>query len=626
MSDFVLVSGLELIELILASVKSGSGDLVLATDTEVVSLSYANGAIIRAGSASSRGPTFLDMAVRSRTISEEAANAVRGGADPVSELIHTGVLSQAVANKLSCLVAAVDLGRLLLQPLRALAEPAANVEDGEGIHVLEFLKQTIICSGDVGSMLTVARIAPGDTVHRGDAFAAPLGDEKAQRMLVAIEARLPMAVHEVLGLAGDDLTRRKLAATLVVVLATGHLKHGPAAAPRPIEAMPRLSSLTGVMSLDLASVQPAAVVPAWRKESLDTYVARRAAVLNIDAKTPENAASLEREYLAAVVPRGLAAGAAAELVADASRWSALAPDDPGAVVAAARARWTNTQLRADVLETIAKASANFPTVVDVQLVAFDLALEAGAKTHIANARRRFLAVAAKTHPRHAEVLGARRAAAVDIEVGTLVWPAAAVVAVPLITALGLQGHVAEDVGYHPASMPWVLRHGVLLAAAVALVIAGGKAHRTETAAALKRVELLPVLAALIGGAVAQVLLFVLFGTEDRPADFVIGTAVATGIAHAAVERSFFHLAVAPQAPQDPPNVALLALSVVGQVLMVGTYLTLWEAPAKLVMWGGIAAVSVAVPSTMLWVKTRSFWAPLAWQVGMVVLQLLLLRD
>jgi hypothetical protein len=442
-------------------------------------------------------------------------------------------------------------------------------------------------------------------------------------MLQAIEGRLPLAVHEVLGLAGDDLTRRKLAAALVVVLATGHLKRGPAVAPGPLPtALPRLSSLTGVMSLDLASVQPAVVVAAWRKETLDAYVARRAAELNIDAKTPENAVSLEREYLAAVVPRGLAAGAVADLVTDASRWAELAPNDPGAVVAAARARWTKMHLRAEVLETIAKASATFPTVVDVQLAAFDIALEADAKTYLANARRRFLAAAAKTHPRRAEVVAARRAAAVEIDASTLVWPAVAVVAVPLLTGLGLQGHVVEDVGYHPSSMPWVLRHGVLLLATIALLIAGGKAQQTETADALKRFAPLAAVAALIGGGLAQVLLFVLFGTSDRPADLVVGVAIATGVAHAVFERSFFHLAVTPL---NAPGVPLVALSVLGQALMVGTYLSLWEVPAKLVMWAGIATVSVAVPTTLLWLKTQSFWTPLAWQVGMVVMQLALLR-
>jgi hypothetical protein len=173
------------------------------------------------------------------------------------------------------------------------------------------------------------------------------------------------------------------------------------------------------------------------------------------------------------------------------------------------------------------------------------------------------------------------------------------------------------------SLPWGLRHGILLLATLGLILAGGAGHRQATAEALKRFDVAWFVLALVGGACVQGLIVLLFGTSVRPADLVLGTAVATGVVHAIIERAFFHLAVAPMTG-GPSQLATLALSIVGQGLMVVTYLGLWQQPHKLIMWMGAVVLGVALPTSLLWMKSRSFFVPLAWQVAMVPVQITLL--
>jgi hypothetical protein len=391
---------------------------------------------------------------------------------------------------------------------------------------------------------------------------------------------------------------------------------GPTSPP-PVRAV----TMTGS---DLRAMIPATAAPSWRKETLREHQLRRAADLHLDIGNAENAVSLEREYLGLVVPRGLAAGAADELLAEAKRWLELAPQDPTAIVSCARVRWVaEAKDRPEVLASLAAASAAFPGVIDVQWTLFELASSVEDKERTAMARRRFLAVAPPTDPRRSTMdLPARRALP-SADGPAVARAAVAVLAVPGLTTLALQGLTAQDIAYHPMSLPWGLRHGILLLATLGLILAGGAGHRQATAEALKRFDVAWFVLALVGGACVQGLIVLLFGTSVRPADLVLGTAVATGVVHAIIERAFFHLAVAPMTG-GPSQLATLALSIVGQGLMVVTYLGLWQQPHKLIMWMGAVVLGVALPTSLLWMKSRSFFVPLAWQVAMVPVQITLL--
>jgi hypothetical protein len=696
-----MISGLQLIERLVAIVNAGPGEVVVTGDgnVPVMTLTHDTGIFVRASSGSTRGGTFLSMAERARVVSPEHAALVRDHPEPVAELAARGLLSPAAVDTLSVFVASVDLGHFVAARGRATltARPGSPSLLASGMAIIEFVKQAVIVCGDVDVMLDAMALDPQDNVERGKAFEAAI-DQKSRQLLDTLASRMPLTIHDALGLAGDDLTRRKVAATVVVTLATGHLTRAPPAAkPHAADRGPppqRLTSLAGVMALDLSQDVPSlrppappdpsrlappmaaravtavaaapattatpattsrpppppvravslvsaefpAVVtgassspsssPSWRKETLREHQLRRAADLNVDLDNPENAAALEREYLGVIVPRGLAASATTELLVEARRWVELAPQDPTAVVSCARVRWAaEPQGRPEVLKELAAASGSFPGVIDVQWTLFELAIESGDKEKVAMARRRFLAVASPTDPRRASI-DAARPARVSLDVGNdgpaLARAAGAVVLVPVLTALAVKNSVGDDVGYQPGSLPWLMRHGILLLATLALIGAGGAGHRQATVDAMKRIELMWVVMALVGGALAQGLVVVLFGTAVRPDDLVFGVAIATGIVHAIIERSFFHVAVTPLVGSEGSRLGFVALAVIGQALMVATYLGLWDKPSRIAMWAGVAVASVAIPTSLLWLKSRSFYAPLAWQVGMVPVQLALL--
>ena len=683
------VSGVALLEQTVAAARAAHSEISITADdgTVVLSMSTADGVIVKASSASSRGPAYLGMAERARMVSAEHAARVLGYPEPIAELVKLGLLTSAAVDALSVLVGSVDFGKFLAARGRAnvvarvatppLAPAAASAPPATGVAVSEFLKQAIIVCGDVGVMLEAMAVDPLEMLQRGAVFDAST-DPKTRQMLDALASRLPAKVHEALALAGDDLTRRKVAAAIVAALATGHLRRisSSEVVNAPAAPLPRLSSLTGVMALDLAQAiadarvapasssaplpnatlpnaplphaQPAGpplppplrgvtmtgsdlramlpdtAAPSWRKETLREHQLRRATDLNLDLNNAENALSLEREYLALIVPRGLAAGAADELLAEAKRWLELAPQDPTAIVSCARVRWTaEAKHRPEVLESLAAASAAFPGVIDVQWTLFELASSVADKERTAVARRRFLAVAPPTDPRRSTMATPVRRVVDATDGPAVVRAAIAVVAVPVLTTLALQGLTAQDIAYHPMSLPWALRHGLLVLATLGLILAGGAGHRQATAEALKRFDVTWFVLALAGGACVQALIVLLFGTSVRPADLVLGTALATGVVHAIVERAFFHLAVAPIADAQSP-LAGLALSIVGQGLMVATYLGLWQQPHKLVMWIGAVVLGVALPTALLWMKSRSFYVPLAFQVAMVPVQIVLM--
>lgn len=674
-----LVSGVALLEQMVAAAISGRSDIVIAAEdgTAVVAVSSSDGVIVKASSASTRGPAYLGMAERARIVSAEHAALVVGYPEPIAELVTRGLLTSAAVDALSVLVASVDFGKFLAARGKAavsrvatppVMSPAAPSVSASGVVVSEFLKQAIIVCGDVGAMLDAVAVDAQDMLQRGAASDAP-ADPKTRQLLDALAPRLPAKVHEALALAGDDLTRRKVGATIVTALATGHLKRiaSSEVVKAPEMPLPRLSSFTGVIALDLAqatagagaapastrtpvpdvpragstppppvravtmtgpelrAVAPSTAASSWRKETLREHQLRRAADLHIDLDNAENATSLEREYLGIVVPRGLAAGAADELLSEAKRWLELSPQDPTAIVSCARVRWAaEAKHRSEVLESLAAASAAFPGVVDVHWTLFELASSVADKERIAVARRRFLAVASPTDPRRSTMGSPAQRALAETDGAAVAWAAIAVLAVPVLTTLALQGLTAQDLAYHPMSLPWVLRHGILVLATLGLILAGGAGHRQATAEALKRFDVAWFVVALVGGAVTQGLVVLLFGTSVRPVDLVFGIAVATGIVHAIIERAFFHLAVAPMAGEPSGQMAGLALSIVGQGLMVVTYLGLWQQPHKLVMWAGAVVLSVAMPTALLWMKSRSFFVPLAWQVAMVPVQLALL--
>lgn len=674
-----LYSGVALLKQMVAAASPGPSDIVVTAEdgAAVVAVSCAEGVIIRASSASTRGPAYLGMAERARIVSAEHAALVMGYPEPIAELVARGLLTSAAVDALSVLVASVDFGRFLAARGRAtvsrvvtppVTPAAAPSMPAAGLAFSEFLKQSTIVCGDVGEMLEAAVVDPQDTLQRGAVYDAPT-DPKARQMLDALAPRLPTKVQEALALAGDDLTRRKVGATIVAALATGHLQRiGSSDAVKALEVqLPRLSSLTGVMALDLAQItgvanatpaptrapvqdvppigstppppvravtmtgsEQRAIVPAtaasnWRKETLREHQLRRAADLHIDLDNAENAASLEREYLGVIVPRGIAAGAVDELLPEAKRWLELAPQDPTAIVSCARVRWTAEEKhRPEVLKSLAAASAAFPGVVDVHWTLFELASSVSDQERTAAARRRFLAVASPTDPRRSTLGSPAQRVLAATDGAAVARAAVAVLAVPVLTTLALQGLTAQDVAYHPMSLPWALRHGILALATLGLILTGGAGHRQATVEALKRFDVAWFVLALVGGAVAQGVIVLLFGTSVRPVDLVFGTAVATGVVHATIERAFFHLAVAPIAGEPSGQVASLALSIVGQGLMVVTYLGLWEQPHKLVMWAGAVVLGLAMPTALLWMKSRSFFVPLAWQVAMVPVQLALL--
>ncbi len=677
-----LVSGVALLEQIVAAASSAQGDILVAAEdgAPVVTVSASGGMIVKASSASTRGPAYLGMAERARIVSAEHAALVVGYQEPIAELVTRGLLASNAVDALSVLVASVDFGKFLAARGRAAVVSGAatsSIERGgspqsasAGVAVSEFVKQAIIVCGDVGAMLDAVGVEPQHLLQRGASHEAPT-DPKARQVLDALAPRLPAKVHEALALAGDDLTRRKVAATIVAALATGHLTRVNASEPMKAAAapLPRLSSLTGVLALDLAqpiaaaarptastpavgpiassaglgspppvravtttgpeirAVAPAVGVSSWRKETLREHQLRRAADLNLDLDDVENVVSLEREYLGVVVPRGFAAGATDELVEEAKRWLELAPQDPTAIVSCARVRWAaETKARPEILEALSAASAAFPGVVDVHWALFELASSASDKERIAAGRRRFLATASPTDPRRATIGSPAQRALAATDGTSATRAAIAVIMVPALTTLALRGLVAQDVAYHPMSLPWTLRHGILVLATLALIIAGGTAHRQATVDSLKRFDVMWFLAALAGGASAQALVVLLFGTSARPTDLVFGIALATGFVHAFIERAFFHLAVAPASGEPSGMLANLTISIVGQGLMVVTYLGLWQQPHKLIMWAGVMVVAVALPTSLLWMKSRSFIVPLAWQVAMVPVQIALLTS
>ncbi len=172
-------------------------------------------------------------------------------------------LSQSAVDALSGHIASVDLGNFLADKRRSRIEivPAAEGKEpaSPGVAVVEFVKQAVIVSGTVGAILDAGSLQPADTIDCGDAFAAAI-DVRSRQFLDTLAPQLPLAIHEALTLAGDDLTRRKFASILVVAAATGHLRRAvaaPVVAVRPAAvAQARLSSMTGVIALDLAQGLP----------------------------------------------------------------------------------------------------------------------------------------------------------------------------------------------------------------------------------------------------------------------------------------------------------------------------------------------------------------------------------
>jgi hypothetical protein len=700
MSDLPLVSGLQLIEVIVAAVRAGPGRVMLqdAADVPVIALIHGPGVVVKAESGSVRGAGFLAMAEKGRIVSAEQAATVRDLPEPMAALVAQGVLSQSAVDALSAHVASVDLGRFLADKRqgRVVIELAAEGEapSSPGVAIVEFVKQAVIVSGNVGAILDAGSLEPGGIIDRGDAFADAI-DLRSRQFLDTVAPQLPLPIHEALALAGDDLTRRKFAAIIVVAAATGHVKRAAPLAVAPVRpaAVARLSSMTGVIALDLAQELPpragtgsmtaaiprtgsmtatlprtssvasgtvagelaGPVVPPlsaprgatgefrsahWRKETLAEHQARRAAELNLDLSQPDNATSLEREYLSIVVPRGLAAGAVLEVLDESKRWLALAPQDPTAVVSHARIRFgADPRVRPDVVAALAEASAQFSGVIDVQWAFFELARAIDDQARLPAARRRFLALASPTDPRRPEVeneipsssSSSSSGSSVDeVKVGapdsaSLTRSAAAIVVVPLVLGAAIQTLGLPDIRYFP-SLAWFVRVLVLALAAGVLIVAGGEAQRKGTLQALQRVDPLWLITAVIGGAIAQAAIVVLFGNWTRPNDLVFEVAVATFFVYALTERSFFHLAVAPLSSTESTHIGYIGLSALGQVFMTLTYGDLWYSPVKLVMWCGVAVGTIALPCSLLWLKTRTFYAPLAWQVAMTTVQVALLAE
>lgn len=692
MRDLPLVSGLQLIEVLVASVKAGPGRVVLHddADTAVIALTHGPGVVVKAESASVRGTAFLAMAEKGRIVSAEQAATVRDLPEPMAALVAQGALSQSAVDALSAHVASVDLGRFLAERREGRVEiiPATEGElpSSPGVAIVEFVKQAVIVSGNVGAILDAGSLQPADMIDRGDAFADVI-DHRSRQFLDTLAPQLPLAIHEALALAGDDLTRRKFASIVVVAAATGHLKRSTATAVavRPAAvAQARLSSMTGVIALDLAqglpprtatgampgaiprtsSVTSGALLSAsptgtmagavagampmplpsprgatgefrsvhWRKETLAEHQARRAAELNLDLSQPDNATSLEREYLGIVVPRGLAAGAVLEVLEESRRWLVLAPQDPTAVVSHARIRFAaEPRSRAEVVASMAEASGQFSGVIDVQWAFFELATELGEPERVAVARRRFLALASPTDPRRAGIEQTAQAAVVKevtagaVDGAAVGRAAAAVIVVPVVTYLALQSLGVPDIGYRP-SLAWVVRNFFLVVAAVGLIMVGGESQRKATLQALKRIDPLWIVTALIGGAIAQGLVTVLFGNWARPSDLVFEVAIVTGIAHAVVERGFFQLAASPLSSSEATHIGYVGLAALGQALLAMTVFGPSLSIGKLVMWCGVDVLGIALPCSLLWLKTRSFWAPLAWQAATVPVQVALLVE
>ena len=702
MRDLPLVSGLQLIEVLVAAVRAGPGRVVLndAADAPVIALIHGPGVVVKAESGSVRGAGFLAMAEKGRIVSAEQAATVRDLPEPMAALVAQGALSQSAVDALSAHVASVDLGRFLADKRqgRVVIEPAAEGEapSSPGVAIVEFVKQAVIVSGNVGAILDAGSLEPGDIIDRGEGFADAI-DLRSRQFLDTVAPQLPLPIHEALALAGDDLTRRKFAAIIVVAAATGHVKRAAPVAVAPVRpaavSQARLSSMTGVIALDLAQGLPpravtgsmAAAIPRtgsmtatlprtssvasgvlaaelagpvapplaaprgatgefrsahWRKETLAEHQARRAAELNLDLSQPDNATSLEREYLSIVVPRGLAAGAVLEVLEESKRWLALAPQDPTAVVSHARIRFgADPRVRPDVVASLAEASAQYSGVIDVQWAFFELAREVDDQARLPAARRRFLALASPTDPRRAEVenliassssSSSSDFSADEVKVGapdsaSLTRSAAAIVVVPLVLGGLIQTLGLPDIRYSP-SLAWFVRVLVLAIAAGALIVAGGEAQRKGTLQALKRIDPLWLITALIGGAVAQAATVVLFGNWTRPNDLVFELAIATFFVYALAERGFFHLAVAPLSSTESTHIGYVGLSALGQVFLTLTYADLWYSPVKLVMWCGVAVGTIALPCSLLWLKTRSFYAPLAWQVAMTTVQVVLLAE
>jgi hypothetical protein len=363
----------------------------------------------------------------------------------------------------------------------------------------------------------------------------------------------------------------------------------------------------------------------WTVEPFAAYAEQRAAQMRLDLSDEANRHSLELEYLAKYVPRGVLAKAWREVLPLAERWTAVAPTDPSAQSCFARARFgASPFLLPTVMGQFATVAAANRKNPEVQYTNALLVWETGDRKAFASALERYAALVPATDTNLQELVARKRSARGDVDSSPL--KAAIATAAVLLATLAFSSTIGrQEVSYHPLTAMWLLRHGILLAGAMGLVAATSSSVVNALRLLFTPASAPVLLLAIAGGAGAQGLIQLIYGIGTTPADFSLVVGLAAKAIDAVLLAFFFQFAVQHHFEVAGDRRVGVMVSVLLYWLYAGTYVENWVGTTTFFIWTSLSALVIGVPSALLFASTRSVLPTILWQFSLFALQMVLLK-
>lgn len=372
-----------------------------------------------------------------------------------------------------------------------------------------------------------------------------------------------------------------------------------------------------------ASAPGSPASPPWTPDPVDAFLQRRAADLRLDLGNEDNRRSLEIEYLSKNVPRGVVAKAWQAVAPLADRWLQLAPQDPQAIVCQARARYGASPFTLpSLLTSVEKAAQANRKSAELQYLYADLVWETGDRKAFETALRAYAALVPANDRQLVELVNRKRAARGDVDLSPAVAGGVAA-AVLLFTTVAAMAMGSKESPGDPTAGIWLVRHALLLVGTLVTVGLTSPSVVNALRALATPGPTIFLVIATAGGLAAEGLFAWVYGIGQAPPGFSLPLALVAAFLDVVTQRLFFQFALQHHFETAGDKRFGVVVVVFTNWLYAGTYAALWAGVTTFFVYTGIAALLVALPSAILYARSRSVFPAILWQFSLYALQVVL---